>query len=400
MRSPNRKKTIRAIHSSHSFEKKIQRNIKRDKTKESVYRDIFFLVDEEEENSSEVDENPELNIVIYYDGRKISTKFNRHKTFAEFTKFLQKKYFKIGFEKNYKIFYEQEEVPMSDKRKIKNIVGEDKHDIKFMLQAKNKNFINSKLKKVYIELENIPSFMDLSDQINNFLNLQNDFGINFDIKYKDNCCRILFSSTETAFSFVSYITSIKFSNKFYRKLKIDIKYNALENSDIYGKFRHLRSMSEEKINNNKNNESGNNNSKLKNVNKNLSVSNINNIKNRFKMRLKRNTKNFNTEENYNGFSDFTGDNFKSVQDSSPYGYEKKLAKMEEVMNKKKWMDHKNFFTNISKNSFNSLFSPHKPFLNKFRNSYKKYYGNRDIKENENVINPYTHRVYKLKISEI
>ena len=287
---------------------------------------------------------------------------------------------------------------MNDKRKIKNIVKEDKHDIKFMLKAKNKNFINAKLKKVYIELENIPSFMDLSDQINNFLNLQNDFGINFDIKYKDNCCRILFSSTETAFSFVSYITNIKFSNKFYRKLKIDIKYNALENSDIYGAFRHLRSMSEENIINNKNND--NNNSKIKNVNKNLSVSNIHNIKTKFKLRSKRNTKNFNTEANYE-YSDFNGDIFKSVQDSSPYGYEKKLAKMEEMMNKKKWMDHKNFFTNISKNSFNSMFSRHKPFLNKFRNNFKKYYGNRDIKENnENVINPYTHRVYKLKISDI
>jgi len=394
MRSPNRKKTIRAIHSSHSFEKKLKRNIKREKTKESVYRDIFFLVDEEEENSSEVDENPELNIVIYYDGRKISTKFNRHKTFAEFTKFLQKKYFKIGFEKNYKILFDQEEIPMNDKRKIKNIVGEDKHDIKFILQAKDKNFVNSRFKKVYIELENIPSFMDLSDQINNFLNSQNDFGINFDIKYKDNCCRILFSSNETAFSFVSYITNIKFSNKYYRKLKIDIKYNALENSDIYGKFRHLRSMSEKNININKNNDSNNN--KLKH----LSVSNINNIKSRFKMRLKRKSRNFNTEENYNGYTNFNGDNFKSVQDSSPYGYEKKLAKMEEIMNKKKWIDNKNFFTNISKNSFNSLFSPHKPFLNNFRINFKKNYGNRDIKENENVINPYTHRVYKLKISDI
>ena len=74
--------------------------------------------------------------------------------------------------------------------------------------------------------------------------------------------------------------------------------------------------------------------------------------------------------------------------------------MEEIMNKKKWMDKKNFFTNVSKNSFNSLFAPHKPFLNKFRNNFKIYYRNRDIHENENVINPYTHRVYKLKVSDI
>ena len=108
-------------------------------------------------------------------------------------------------------------------------------------------------------------------------------------------------------------------------------------------------MSEKGINNN----NENNNGKLKNFNKHYSISNINNLKTRFKMRLKRNSKNVNIEENYNRYPDFSGDNFKSVQDSSPYGYEKKLAKMEEIMNKKKWMDNKNFFTNISKNSFNN-----------------------------------------------
>ena len=74
--------------------------------------------------------------------------------------------------------------------------------------------------------------MDLSTQINNFINSQKNTNINFDIIYKDNSCRILFSSSEISFSFISYMMNIKFKNKYYRKLKIDIKYNALEGSNL------------------------------------------------------------------------------------------------------------------------------------------------------------------------
>ena len=121
---------------------------------------------------------------------------------------------------------------MNDKRKIKKIINENENDVKFILKTKEKSFINSNITKLYIELENIPSFMDLSTQINNFINSQKNTNINFDIIYKDNSCRILFSSSEISFSFISYMMNIKFKNKYYRKLKIDIKYNALEGSNL------------------------------------------------------------------------------------------------------------------------------------------------------------------------
>ena len=393
VRKNTREKTIRMIHSSHSFEKFKNSNInlKKNLRRKSVYRDIFFTLDEEKENSSQEDENPDISIIIYYDGRKIATKFNRHKTFSEFTKFLKKKYFKSGFEENYKIFYDQQEVPMNDKRKIKKIVDSDRSEIKFMLKAKKEAFINSKLKKIYIELENIPSFMDLSEQINNFLNCQKDYGINFDIIYKDNYCRILFSSSETAFSFVSYMTNIKFTNKFYRKLKIDIKYNALEDTNIYKSNRFLRpSMSEEIIIN----KSKNPNVLNLNEDKGLSISNsYTNIKNRHKLKMKNNRfKNY-TESNYNKYDDYFKDNFKSVQDSSPYQYENKLAKIQEKINKKKWVGNKNFFTNINKNSFNRIISPRK-FLKKFRDKFNHK------KDGNNIISPFMNKIYKLKVSDI
>lgn len=390
------KSSTRIIHSSQSYDKKYKNHNKKENKKETLYRDIF-LFNEENESSSEDDDNPEINISLYYDGRKIVTKFNRHKPFSEFSKFLQKRYFRVGFEENYKIFYDNVEIPMNDKRKIKKIVEGEQNEIKFMLKAKVKAFINSNLKKMYIELENIPSFMDLSDQINNFINSQKKSDINFDIIYKDNCCRILFSSSEIAFSFIAYMTNIKFKNKFYRKLKIDIKYNALEDNK-YDNFKNFRALSEERI-------IGNNDEKKEDTNKkkNITVSNSNTqIKNKYKIKTRNNlNKNYksNTESNNDINMDYYEDNFESVQDSSPYGYENQLAKIQEIINKKKWMGKKNFFTSINKHSFNRLITPNKYFL-RFRNNYKNNNNNIDDKNKKIGISPYNNKIYKLKISDI
>ena len=361
--------------------------------RESLYRDIF-LFSEEKENSSDDDDNPEINIIIYYDGRKIMTKFNRHKPFTEFIKYLQNRYFKVGFEENYKLFYDNVEIPMNDKRKIKKIVNENDNEIKFILKAKEKAFINTNFKKIYIELDNIPSFMDLSDQINNFINSQNKVGINFDIIYRDNSCRILFSSSEIAFSFIAYMTNIKFSNKFYRKLKIDIKYNPLE-GNMNENNKNYRSMSEENINKkfeklNKNN--------LTISHKNIKVKNNSNIRSRNNNNFK-GIKSYTESNNENKYRyiDYYEDNYESVQDSSPYGYENQLAKMQEMINKKKWMDNKNFFTSINKNSFNRMITPNSYYFKKFKNMNNNKKRNKDktigMSPNEN-------KIYKLKISEV
>ena len=389
------KSTARVIHTSQSYDKKIKSKNKNEpkNKRETLYRDIFLFSAEEKDSSTENDENPEINITVYYDGRNILTKFNKHKTFAEFIKFLQNRYFRVGFEENYKIYYDNKEIQMNDKRKIKKIVNLEENQIKFILKSKGKSFINSKLKKLYIELENIPSFMDLSDQINNFINSQKNMEINFDIIYKDNCCRILFSSSEIAFSFIAYMTNIKFTNKFYRKLKIDIKYNALE-GNIFGNSRNFRPMSEENIIINQNNKTDNNNEK-----KNLSVSN-NKIKNKDKNKSRnigsRNIKSYTESKNENKFSneDYYEDNYESIRDSTPYGYENQVAKMQEIINKNKWLGNKNFFTSINKDSFNKMITPNRYFLKKFRNMSNKK-GN-----SKNLISPYTHKIYKLKISDI
>ena len=339
MRGNNRIPT-RLIHSSLSMDIKLRK--KKENLKENLYRDVFLLEENNEEESEE-DSSSDINIVILYNKEKINTKFSQNRPFCDFVKFLEKKYFKVGFEENYKIYYENKEISMGDKRKINKIVNikDNNEEIKFTLKAMKKTFLlNSKISRIYIQLENIPSFMDLSEQIYKFIQAQEE-EIDYDINYKDNSCRILFSSQEISFSFVAYMTNIKFSNKYYRKLKIDIKYSPLNATN--NKKNNLRYMSEE-------------NNKLNNIN-----NTIDSIRNN--MRTYKSYKQMNSKGNYYYYdtyeNDYYEDNFKSIRDSSPYDYEKELEKQKKIKDKKNWVGNKDFFTSVNKKSFNRLLRPKK-----------------------------------------
>ena len=383
MRENNRK--TRIVHSSQSYDRKFKkRSEKKEIRREKLYKDIF-LFEEKEEVSSEDDAQSEINIIFLYNKEKIILKFNQNRTFEELVKALEKKHFRTGFKENYKIYYENKEISMSDKRKINKIVKVIDNEAKFILKAIKKEFLNSNLKRLYIQLENIPSFMDLSQQINNFIKSQEGEEINYDINYKDNSCSILFSSQEISFSFVAYMTNIKFTNKYYRKLKIDIKYNPLNSTS--NQSNKLRFLSEE--------------NKINNINKTIEALPSNNIINpssgRFNLKTyksynKMNNKIYYYENTYE--NDYYEDNFKSIRDSSPYGYEKELEKQKKIKDKKNWVGKKDFFTSINKKSFNKLIRPkHKLVLKKLdvdeingRNSN----GNRNKKNNENKV----YKIYK------
>ena len=355
----------RKLHTSNSTDK-IEKS---KKDKKITYRNIFGLDEEIKENSSEEDERPEVNIVLIYEGKSIHTKFNKHRPFDEFIKFIQKTYFKFNFAENLKIFYDNTELNTTDKRKINKIINisdDSSDEIKFILKPKGRTFINSIEKKIYVELENIPSFMDLSDHINKFIDNQN-IEINFDIVYKDNCCKILFSTSEIAFSFVAYMTSVKFTNKYYRKLRIDIKYNELEktNKDINKIdkiFEQVENEAKKAI-------------EKKNTSKSAS------LKKKFQSKIN------NKKAKYDIFTETNNDYIDgSIQDSTPYGHENMIYKIEEIQNKKKWMNNKGFFTSINKNSFNRLIAPGRGGKNLHKTP---------VNENNNK-----RKIYQIKISDI
>ena len=377
MRGNNRIPT-RLIHSSQSVDKKFKK--KKENLKENLYRDVFLLEENNEEESEE-DSSSDINIVILYNKEKINTKFSQNRPFCDFVKFLEKKYFKVGFEENYKIYYENKEISMGDKRKINKIVNikDNNEEIKFTLKAMKKTFLlNSKISRIYIQLENIPSFMDLSEQIYKFIQAQEE-EIDYDINYKDNSCRILFSSQEISFSFVAYMTNIKFSNKYYRKLKIDIKYSPLNATN--NKKNNLRYMSEE-------------NNKLNNIN-----NTIDSIRNN--MRTYKSYKQMNSKGNYYYYdtyeNDYYEDNFKSIRDSSPYDYEKELEKQKKIKDKKNWVGNKDFFTSVNKKSFNRLLRPkNRLFLKKIN---IKGLNSINTIRNRNEKNDKELRLYETKTSD-
>ena len=377
MRGNNRIPT-RLIHSSQSVDKKFKK--KKENLKENLYRDVFLLEENNEEESEE-DSSSDINIVILYNKEKINTKFSQNRPFCDFVKFLEKKYFKVGFEENYKIYYENKEISMGDKRKINKIVNikDNNEEIKFTLKAMKKTFLlNSKISRIYIQLENIPSFMDLSQQIYKFIQAQEE-EIDYDINYKDNSCRILFSSQEISFSFVAYMTNIKFSNKYYRKLKIDIKYSPLNATN--NKKNNLRYMSEE-------------NNKLNNIN-----NTIDSIRNN--MRTYKSYKQMNSKGNYYYYdtyeNDYYEDNFKSIRDSSPYDYEKELEKQKKIKDKKNWVGNKDFFTSVNKKSFNRLLRPkNRLFLKKIN---IKGLNSINTIRNRNEKNDKELRLYETKTSD-
>ena len=377
MRGNNRIPT-RSIHSSQSVDIKLRK--KKENRKENLYRDVFLLEENNEEESEE-DSSSDINIVILYNKEKINTKFSQNRPFCDFVKFLEKKYFKVGFEENYKIYYENKEISMGDKRKINKIVNikDNNEEIKFTLKAMKKTFLlNSKISRIYIQLENIPSFMDLSEQIYKFIQAQEE-EIDYDINYKDNSCRILFSSQEISFSFVAYMTNIKFSNKYYRKLKIDIKYSPLNATN--NKKNNLRYMSEE-------------NNKLNNIN-----NTIDSIRNN--MRTYKSYKQMNSKGNYYYYdtyeNDYYEDNFKSIRDSSPYDYEKELEKQKKIKDKKNWVGNKDFFTSVNKKSFNRLLRPkNRLFLKKIN---VKGLNSINTIRNRNEKNDKELRLYETKTSD-
>jgi hypothetical protein len=392
MRDANKKAT-RMIHSSQSYNKKF--NKRSEFKRENLYKDIFLLNEENNEESSEDDAQSEINIILLYNKDKISIKFNQNHTFEDYVKILEKQYFRVGFKENYKIYYENNEISMTDKRKINKIVKITDKEVILTLKAIKKEFLNSKMKRIYIQLDNIPSFMDLSEQINKFIKSQKDEEINYDINYKDNSCSILFSSQEISFSFVAYMTDIKFNNKYYRKLKIDIKYNPVNATS--NRRNKLRLMSEDNTVNN-----------INNTIESLPIKNGLNpsssrVNNRYNMRTYKSYKKMdkpiyyyeNTYEN-----DYYEDNFKSIQDSTPYGYEKELERKKKLKDKKNWVAKRDFFTSVNKKSFNKLIRPKKRLILKKINNEELNPGSsgRSRDEKFNEMKSYNNPVIKFRFS--
>ena len=314
--------------------------------------------------------NDNITIIIYLGTKRECIEYNVNKTISDLINYLKEyKYLsKDDIEKNsFKILYGLEELKVTDERKLYRIVYDnkinkssgDEDKITIIKKTKEKEFIKNKnVEKINISLENIPSFMDLSEQINIFINKHNKEEIKYDIKFKNNCCNITFLSREISFSFVSFMTNLKFNNKFYRKLRININYH----NTLKIKNRYLND-SLPMIN------ISDNNDLLNSIQNNRSARNIH-LKN-LKINQKLNSLSFNRSIINNYYSrnpqfisdsyesnDYFNDKYNSIRESTPYEQEKIISKLEKENNKKKWITFKGFFSSPNKKSFNRFINPY------------------------------------------
>ena len=313
------------------------------------------------ERSSDDEEEKESPIKIYYKDKIATISININEPFSNFIDLIKDKFKIKDFEKKFEIFYNQKEIPLTDGRLMIEIIGnEEEKGESAIFELREKFIKNIGYKdKIYIELENIPSFMDLTMQISYFISMQNK-EVDYELNYTNNVYKLLFSSNQIGFSFISFMTNLKFTNKYYRKLKIDIHYKTIDK---------IRFENDDE---NKNNNEDINKIKSKN-NKRLSLNSSRGLSFSYKSNHKKSKSYANLSNSSNEYFMNKYNNF--INDSIPYEQEKLMKKIENTRNKKKWMNIKGFFTSANKQSFNTLISPnlkiHKIRINNGEKKCKK-----------------------------
>lgn len=304
------------------------------------------------DNDKNIEFEKIVDILVYSGKEKTTVSFYENKTIQELVEYLYDNNFLSQEKNDFKIIYGLEELKPNDSRLISEIISDNEEkQIRIIIknEEKKKDYIpNKKIEKIYVSLENIPSFMDLSDQINIFINKHQKEEVKYDIKYRNNCCNIMFLAPEISFSFVTFMTNLKFTNKYYRKIIIKIKYNNIKNNNYH-------------LNQNLLNLNNSSNLLLKTINnKNMNKINSKNIFNHKKINYSSRSYNhflLNTEPNK--IDDYFNERYKSINESTPYEQENILNKLEKQRSKKKWITYKGFFNGANTKSFNRFINPYK-----------------------------------------
>ncbi len=330
-----------------------------------IYKYRYYNKRKREEQESKNDDprlTEPVKILIYSSNKKESIEFSPNKTIGDLIKYLNLNNYLSDTDKennNFKVLYGLEQLKVDDERKIYEIISEknnksdgndNQYPIRIMIINK-KNFLdkNKKIEKIYVTLENIPSFMDLSEQINIFIKKYKNQEIKYDIKYKNNCCIILFLSNEISFSFVTFMTNLKFTNKYYRKIVIKIKFN---NNHLLKRNQNIDSSQK---------------SLTQNSNTNSLLNTINNDNSKINLKYNINCQKSNsyshisvhTEPNQkNQIYDYFSNRYSSINYPTPYEQEKIINKIENEKSKKKWMTNKGFFNGVNTRSFNIFTNPY------------------------------------------
>jgi hypothetical protein len=303
---------------------------KKKKTKNNYYNSSFRLGIPEDSSKDEDDTTP---IKIFYKEKIATININTSEPFSELIEQIKAKFKIEKFEEKFEIFFDRKQIPLTDGRTISEIIGTKEEDEYVLFELREKFIKNLDIKdKLYIELENVPSFMDLTSQITDFIETQSK-DVDYELNYKNNVYMLLFSSNQIGFSFITFMSKLKFSNKYYRKLRIKIHFKMVD------KIRYELDINKEKDEN-----------KINEQDKGFNlIHKSKNNKSKSSGNLFRNNKNIQNRylRNNNNF----------INNYIPYEQEKLMKRIENAKNKTKWMNYKGFFTSANIQSFNSIISP-------------------------------------------
>ena len=301
---------------------------KKKRTKNNFYSSFKIGIPE---HSSE-EEDDSTPIKIYYKEKIATINLSTAEPFSALIEQIKNKFKIEKFEEKFEIFFDRKEIALTDGRSISEIIGNQEQYGYPLFELREKFVKNLDIKdKLYIELENVPSFMDLTTQITDFIEKQNK-EVDYELNYRNNVYKLLFSSNQIGFSFITFMSNLKFSNKYYRKLKINIHFKTVD------KIRY------ELDNKNQKDEA-----KFDNSKKGLNLV--------YKPKNNKSKSYGNLFKNKNNNDRYVRNNTNFINNYIPYEQEKLMKRIENAKNRTKWMNHNGFFTNANIQSFNSVISP-------------------------------------------
>ena len=165
---------------------------------------------------------------FYFNGKKLSFEYLTDNLFQNVYEELKKNLGENYDLEKYDLIYKLEKISFNEETLISDIISYDDKNPSFILRKKPEFVVPVNYKNLTVSIENFPSFMDLSEQINKFLALFK-IEIDFDVNYINNCCKITFVKSEIAFSFITFMTKLKFSNHYYKHMKINLHYKYFQN---------------------------------------------------------------------------------------------------------------------------------------------------------------------------
>lgn len=167
---------------------------------------------------------------FYFNGKKLSYEYLTDNFFQNVYDALKKSLGRNYNLEKYDLIYKLEKITFNEETLISDIISYNDKNPSFILRKKPEFVVPVNYKNLTVSIENFPSFMDLSEQINKFL-AKFKIEIDFDVNYIDNCCKITFVESEIAFSFINFMTKLKFNNNYYKHMKINLHYKYIQNNN-------------------------------------------------------------------------------------------------------------------------------------------------------------------------